>query len=349
MSLVIFSNNFDTECEDQGQTNQPIERKNRILDKLRDSGFIVDCTENIMDENLLVDVHDRDYLDFLKKSYDSFSKSDDISWTGLCNDLIPCNFFKTKPNNKVPIYKLAGFYGSDAMTPIRADTWRNALVSASQASKAAEHLYENPHDIVYALTTSPGHHAKWSEYGGYCFINNPVVAARTLVEHIGRTKYFVEGTETIGILDLDYHAGNGSDNIINKKNIWWCHKVFAYSLHCDPVYDYPSFDGYDDDSNCALPPHCTWDKYTVALEKVLQKLVDKNITYLIIAFGGDTFKDDFDAISIGRFNLDIASYSSMAKLIRKYFPSTPIMITQEGGYNMEFIGEIVSTFISGLM
>lgn len=368
MSLVIFSNKLNPDYEDYGQTNQPIKRKNIILEKLSNAGikaseeskypapggqgnfvFIVDCTQNTIDELLLADVHDSDYLDFLKKSYESFSKSNDISWTGLANDLIPCNFFKTKPCDKLPIYKLAGFYGSDIMTPISANTWTNALISASQASKAAEHLYNNPCDIVYALTTSPGHHAKWSEYGGYCFINNAAVAARTLVELIGPAKYFVENTEAIGILDLDYHAGNGTDNIINKKNLWWCHKIFAYSLHCDPVYDYPSYEGYDDDYNWALPPHCTWDKYAVYLEKALQILVCKNITYLIIAFGGDTFKEDFDAISIGRFDLDISSYVLMGKLIRKYFSLVPIMITQEGGYNMEFIGEIVSAFISGLM
>jgi acetoin utilization deacetylase AcuC-like enzyme len=74
-----------------------------------------------------------------------------------------------------------------------------------------------------------------------------------------------------------------------------------------------------------------------------------DIDILLIAFGGDTFKNDPDAISIGRFSLDLSSYTEMGKTINKYFKNIPMMITQEGGYDMENIGQIVSLFISGLM
>lgn len=341
MPLVIFSNNLvEYQENDYGQTNKPILRKNNILQYLEKMGSIINCNDDFISKNILLDVHDATYIDFLKNCYDSFLQSGDVSWTGFNNDLVPCNFYKRKPHTGIPLYKLTGFYGSDIMTPISANTWQNSRISAIQAIMAALHLYNHPEDIVYALTTSPGHHAKYAEYGGYCFINNAVLAARSLVDN---------NAEAIAILDLDYHAGNGTNDIINSDEVWWTKNIFAYSIHCDPTYDYPSFEGFDDEYNYTLPPHSNWSQYEIVLEKVCQQLTEKKIAYLIIAFGGDTYKDDPDAISIGKFDLDIPSYHSMAKTIRKYFPKIPIMITQEGGYNMAHIGEIVSTFISGLI
>ena len=39
----------------------------------------------------------------------------------------------------------------------------------------------------------------------------------------------------------------------------------------------------------------------------------------------------------------------MGEIINKYFKNIPKLITQEGGYDMENIGQIVSLFITGLM
>lgn len=63
------------------------------------------------------------------------------------------------------------------MTPIHEYTYRNVMISANQAYKAAEYLNCHPETITYVLTLAPGHHAKHHQYGGYCFINNAIVAA----------------------------------------------------------------------------------------------------------------------------------------------------------------------------
>eukprot|EP00493_Phyllostaurus_siculus_P013941 UN14152 len=54
--------------------------------------------------------------------------------------------------------------------------------------------------IVYALTTMPGHHAGPHSYGGYCYLNNAVIAARMLQARGQR----------VAVLDLDYHGGDGT-------------------------------------------------------------------------------------------------------------------------------------------
>ena len=344
MKLATFTNNIDSFVEfNDCATNNPVLRKNKIIESLKTQFDKIDIIEikNEIDLEWLESIHDRDYLRFLKHCYQSFILSPaDFSWSDGYHGLIPCNFSKNLPHSSVPIYKLSGFYGSDVMTPIHANTWHNAMVSAQQAYLGASYLHQsvidaNTHlcDLVYILATSPGHHAKRSEYGGYCFINNAIVAAHRLIE-LGHCK--------VGILDLDYHAGNGTYEMSQTHP-----NIVAYSLHCDPIYDYPSFDGFADEYNYVLPPHCNLETYLNCLIKVCEKMVSDNIDVLIIAFGGDTFKDDPDALSIGRFNLDLSSYTEMGKTIREYFKMTPIMITQEGGYNMDHIGDILSLFIRG--
>ena len=337
MKLITFTNNINSVIEfDHSGTNNPVLRKNKIIQSLQEKFNTIDITEitDEIDLQWLKSIHDPDYLRFLKDSHNSFISSSDISWSSGNNGLIPCNFSKNRPHSSVPIYKLSGFYGSDIMTPIYANTWHNAMISANQAYLGATYLNSHVGDLVYILATSPGHHAKRSEYGGYCFINNAIVAAHKLIEL---------GNKKVGILDLDFHAGNGTYEMARDDP-----NIVAYSLHCDPTYDYPSFDGFADEYNYVLPPHCDWQTYKNCLIKVCEKMVFDNINVLIIAFGGDTFKEDPDAISIGRFCLDLSSYTEMGQIIRQYFHTKPIMITQEGGYNMDHIGDILSLFITGL-
>lgn len=342
MQLVTFINNLDQLDVNDTKTNNPVLRKNKIVECLqKDTNCIFKEINEGIDINWLTCIHDIQYLEFLCTCYSSFNKSD-ISWSDPYHGVVPCNFYKKKPDSLVPTYKLSGFYGSDIMTPIYENTWKNASISANQAYAAATYLHNHPHDIIYVLATSPGHHAKTSEYGGYCFINNAMVAAKRLIE-LDKKVNNANGGRKIAILDIDYHAGNGTYEMASYTD-----NIYAYSIHCDPVYDYPSFDGFNNEYNYAIKPHTIWSTYEDTLKKACEKIISKNIDILIIAFGGDTFKDDPDAISIGRFELDLQSYHEMGKIIKEYFHNVPIMITQEGGYNMEHIGTIVFNFIQGI-
>ena len=51
---------------------------------------------------------------------------------------------------------------------------------------------------------------------------------------------------------------------------------------------------------------------------------------------------------IGRFALDKADYVKMGRMIRR-IPPEPIVVTQEGGYDMTAVPEIVCGFLSGLL
>ena len=88
----------------------------------------------------------------------------------------------------------------------------------------------------YALVSHPGHHAGPSSLGGYCYVNNAAVLARAL------TRSSLDVTR-VAVLDVDYHAGNGTAAIF-----WDDPDVFVASIHADPDGEYPWNSGYADDA-----------------------------------------------------------------------------------------------------
>jgi acetoin utilization deacetylase AcuC-like enzyme len=318
---------------------------------------MVDCFDDDLKSWIVSSgIHTLDYINFLAGAYQSLMISGDKHWITSSSRLVPINFTRTLHTTTIPVYKLAGFYCSDYMTPIFADTWENALLSAQvakqaakQAAKQSVNIYNKKSDtnvhsitnIVYALCCSPGHHASTNMYGGYCFINNAVVAAREFVE-LKKTK--------VGILDLDYHAGNGTADIV-ETNFSDC--MVACSIHVDPILDYPSFESHETDNtgstkNYVLPGGCTWFLYRKRLIEACEYLQSQNIAALVIAFGADTYQNDPDTTTIGRFAITLEDYQEMGVLLKNYF-NLPIVITQEGGYDMTAVPNIVCMFLTGLM
>ena len=125
-----------------------------------------------------------------------------------------------------------GYYAFDASTPIMEGTWDAALAAAHSAMTAAAMVREGK-SAVYALCRPPGHHASTSVYGGYCYLNNAALAAQYLLD---------EGCGRVALLDIDYHHGNGSQEIF-----WERDDVLFVSLHGTPDSEYPYFLGYDDE------------------------------------------------------------------------------------------------------
>ena len=69
----------------------------------------------------------------------------------------------------------------------------------------------------YGLCRPPGHHAARAMYGGFCYFNNAAIAA----EAVGR-----ETGEHVSILDVDFHHGNGTEQIFWRRG-----DVLYVSLH----------------------------------------------------------------------------------------------------------------------
>src|SRR3546814_20431454 len=69
--------------------------------------------------------------------------------------------------------------------------------------------------------------------GGYCYLNNAAIAAR---------EAHSRGLGPVAILDIDYHHGNGTQDIFYADP-----GVFFASIHADPRTDYPFYWGHADE------------------------------------------------------------------------------------------------------
>lgn len=72
---------------------------------------------------------------------------------------------------------------------------------------AVRHVLE--HGGAACSPTSGFHHACYSSGGGFCTFNGLMVAAMLVRERV----------ERVGILDCDFHYGNGTDDIIARKRL----------------------------------------------------------------------------------------------------------------------------------
>ena len=151
----------------------------------------------------------------------------------------------TRPGST--IFSQICYYGLDRLTPIQAHTLTDlsndlrvidtaiSLIPPPPSSTPTPPSSSPPSSsppYIYAMTTQPGHHASTSTFGGYCYVNNAAVAAALLVE---------KGYARVGVLDVDYHAGNGTVQIFYQRP-----DVLVATLHCDPDVDYPYNCGYAD-------------------------------------------------------------------------------------------------------
>lgn len=95
---------------------------------------------------------------------------------------------------------------------------------------AARHAIE--HGGVAVSPTSGFHHAGYDFGGGFCTFNGLAVTAAVLKNEgkAGR----------VGILDCDYHYGNGTDHIIARKGFKWLTNLTnskSYKSNSGPFFD----------------------------------------------------------------------------------------------------------------
>src|SRR5690606_34275874 len=100
---------------------------------------------------------------------------------------------------------LAGYWCIDTFTPINRNAWPAARRAADCAITAADEVL-NGAAAAYALIRPPGHQAERRTFGGFCYICNGAVAANYLSRY-GK----------VAILDVDYHHGNGQQDIFYER------------------------------------------------------------------------------------------------------------------------------------
>jgi acetoin utilization deacetylase AcuC-like enzyme len=323
--------------------NEVGERAERIRAALEaDGGFdIVAPTSHGLDPILAV--HDSGLVKFLE-----------TAWAELRRQQLPRSFLiaDTYPNPRMfegmsdealrrirepsAVGGRAGWWGLDTANPLVQGTYRAARGAVDVALTAADFVLSGQ-QVAYGLCRPPGHHAARSMYGGYCFLNNAAIAAEAITKSTG---------QPVAILDVDYHHGNGTQQIFWRRS-----DVLYVSLHADPDRQYPFFLGRADETgegqgrganlNIPLPAGTTDEDYLAALDRGIEAIARTGGSVIVVSLGFDTYGQD----PLGDFALTTAVYHEMGRRITRL--GRRLVILQEGGYYRPALGENARAFLRG--
>lgn len=231
-----------------------------------------------------------------------------------------------------------GAYCFDTATPIVAGTAAAAFAAVDIALTALDRVLDGA-PLAYGLCRPPGHHAGRNLIGGYCYFNNAAIVAET-----ARAR----GAERVAILDVDFHHGNGT------QQIFWSRDDVAYvSLHGDPAGIYPYHSGYADERgalegegfnlNLPLPAGTDGDAYLAALDTALDFIrACEADAPLVVSLGFDTYHAD----PICNLALQTDDYARIGSAIASL--GMPVVALQEGGYAVEALGANAVAFLGAL-
>lgn len=316
------------------KSNEIPERAENIIKnlKLKDYEVLAPHTYNL---DSILDVHSKDYLNYLKNIYFLWNKAKSIS-----TDVIPA-VFPTRTRSKKPndIASMAGWYCFGTTAPIIKNTFESAISSAHCALTGADLLLKGER-TAYSLCRPPGHHCGPDYCGGFCYLNNVAIAAKHLLNNTLKTP-------KIAILDVDYHHGNGTQDIFYDSN-----QVLYVSVHSDPNFTFPFYWGYADEIgrgkgegfnlNIPLPKGTVEKNYINAIKTALINIEKFNPDILLVSFGADTLLND----PHGGFNLSPNSFRKIGEHLSSL--NKPTLIIQEGGYIAKSLGLCVYNFLCGI-
>ncbi len=283
----------------------------------------------------ILNIHDAGYIAFLQTAFNEWAAD------GRDGDAFPMVWpVHNMRGEKIPgtIVGKVSRYSFEISTAITKHSWTSARRSAETALAGARELGQGA-DMAFSLCRPPGHHAGRDYFGGYCYLNNAGVAAQYLLD---------EGASRVAVLDVDYHHGNGTQQIFYDRD-----DVFYASVHADPDTDFPYFLGYGDELgigkgegfnlNIPLARGAAWASYEEALSRALKRIDDYGPDALVVSLGVDT--SDGDPLS--GFLLKPDDFSRMGALIARLGRQT--LFVFEGGYAIKDIGGNVVSVLNGYL
>lgn len=310
------------------------ERWDIVLEELTKRGYDECFDPDDLDVDLVQSIHKPDFIEFLETAWNEWAAE------GMKGDAIPSVIpARRMHNDRVPnhIDGKLGFYCMAIETAITDGTWE-AAKSAAACAITAQKLVSagNP---GFALCRPPGHHAGKDLYGGYCFLNNASLAAEGFLR---------DGAERVALLDVDFHHGNGSQDIFYDRN-----DVLFCSIHGHPEDAFPHFLGYSDEygyglgegfnRNYPLRPESDFSVWNEALKDACRQIQNFAPDAIVVSLGVDTYKDD----PISFFRLESDDFTRYGEMIGKL--NVPTLFVMEGGYAVSEIGLNAVNVLDGFL
>ena len=229
----------------------------------------------------------------------------------------------------------AGQFGYDTMTLVGPGTWEAARAAFDAAVTAAE-IVAGGAPAAYACVRPPGHHATRAAFGGSCYLNNSAGAAARLR---------AEGQTPVAVIDIDAHHGNGTQAIF-----WEEGDVLTGSVHVDPTAGwFPHYLGFEDERgerdsnrNIVMPPGADDDAWLEAVEALAAWAQERGAAALVVPLGVDAGAGDSQA----PLAVTPAGFRAAGRALGAL--ALPTVLVQEGGYDLEAIGQLVCELLEGI-
>ena len=273
-------------------------------------------------------VHDVDFVNYLKK---------------MCQELTDGRLlypyvFPIRRTDRPPHDRSvrAGYYCIDTFTPLSLDAYKAARAAVNVALSGASAIVAGE-PLVYSLCRPPGHHAERDSYGGFCYFCNGAIASQYLASRLGR----------VAILDVDYHHGNGQQDIFFGRP-----DVLTVSIHGHPNFAYPYFSGFADEKgegeglgfnhNLPLAEDVHDGRYLEALDEAIGIVRRFKPEALVVSLGLDIAKAD----PTGTWSVTPEGLEEVGRRIGAL--KIPTLLVQEGGYNIRFLGRNAARMLTGV-
>ncbi len=291
-------------------------------------------------DDALTSVHAPELLEHLagvRSDWEAAGLADDPGQDQVVPYLFPHPelFSGREPHRATEVSARAGQFAYDTMTPVGPGTWEAARGAIEAAVTAAE-LVADGAPAAYACTRPPGHHATRSAFGGSCYLNNSAAAAARLR---------AAGHGPVAVIDIDAHHGNGTQSIF-----WDDDELLTGSVHVDPGAGwFPHFLGFEDERgardsnrNVVMPPGAGDEPWLHAVSALAGWARERGAAALVVPLGVDAAAGDSQsplAVTASGFR---AAGRELGGL------GLPTVVVQEGGYDLEAIGELVREALEGI-
>jgi acetoin utilization deacetylase AcuC-like enzyme len=287
-------------------------------------------------------VHERGLVRHLESAYAEWLQGDYVALAGQ-DRVVPYVFPTAAMLGLVPmrdataIHARSGQYCYDTMTVVGPGSWE-AIEAASDCALTAVDLVLDGANAAYALCRPPGHHVTAGAYGGSCYLNNAAIAAQALRDG---------GHDRLAIVDVDAHHGNGTQAIFYERG-----DVFYGSVHVDPAAGwFPHFVGHPDEGgvgqgtgatrNIPLVPGSGDAEFVAGVRQLAEAVRVFGASALVVSLGVDAAAGDPES----PLRVTESGYAEAGDIMMEQV-DLPVVVIQEGGYDLTMIGSLVAAFLS---
>ena len=294
-----------------------------------DASGLASVTPNPYPDSEITSIHDSGMLDYLSSAYDQWVEAGYPDDPG--QDRVVAYAFRHPgafghvperlPRSRTA---MAGVYCMDTCTVIGPGSYRGIRYAVDAALTAAD-IVVGGRGHAYAAVRPPGHHAGTDYFGGSCYLNNAAIAAHHITVATGGR---------VGIVDIDAHHGNGTQQIFYERD-----DVVYTSVHVDPAQGwFPHWCGFADETghgagsghnrNFPLAPGSGDDQFIAAVEQACDVVSGLGCETLAVSLGVDAGGEDPES----PLQVSTSGFAKAAGAIASL--GLPTVLVQEGGYHL---------------